>query len=83
MKEDQPKENNTEENEKNLTVTAGTIIEYMKSEHLSVEDTICVLAIATSLVNVESTVDLLMKHVKIVAVPMPKPGTMMQKPASN
>jgi len=98
MKEDQPEENsteensteensteenNTEENKKDLTVAAGTLLEYMKSKDLTLEDSICVLALATSLLNVESTVELLMRNVKVIAVPMPKPGTMMQKPSSN
>jgi len=62
---------------------ASTFIKYLESEGFSVEEGICVLALASSLAQVEMMMQSILKNAKVMAMPMPHPGVMVQKPSSN
>ena len=88
MAEDKPEEEKKPE-EKNpktageMAAAASTLIKYLESEGFSIEEGICVFALASSLTQVEIMMQTILKDAKVMAMPMPHPGVMVQKPSSN
>jgi len=87
MTENEPKEKKPEEKEpktaEEMTDAARTFIQYLKSEGFSVEEGICVLALASSLAQVELMMSLILKNAKVMAIPVPHPNVMVTKPSDN
>ena len=88
MAEDKPKEEKKPEEREQKTAqdmvdVANTFIKFLKAQGFVVEEAICVLALASSLTQVELMMQLIIKDAKVVAVPMPHPGAMVQKPSEN
>ena len=82
---DEPTEENnepTEENdEKDLSKVAINILRSLKELGYSKEDTICILALASSFIQGEAFMQLLVKNATIVKTKMPPP--MMAQPSRN
>ena len=88
MEEDKPEEEKKPEEKEPKTAqemvdAAHTYIGYLKSEGFSIEERICVLALASSLAQVEMMMSLILKNAKVVAIPVPHPGVMVTKPSDN
>ena len=88
MAEDKPEEENKPEENKpksaeEMTDAANTYIKYLRSEGFAIEEAICVLALATSLTQVEMMMQLIFKNAKVMAIPVQHPGVMVQKPSDN
>jgi len=85
--ESKPEESKTEEKEPKsadeMTAAARTFIQYLKDEGFSVEEGICVLALASSLTQTEMLLSLLLKNAKVMAIPVPPPNVMFRKPSDN
>ncbi len=83
--ENKPEENKPEENEPKSTDemmdAATTYIQYLKGEGFAVEEAICVLALASSFLQVELFMRTLLKDAKIVKMPIPM--LQVNKPSSN
>jgi len=87
MEEDKPEENKPEEREpktaQEMTDAASTLIKYLESEGFSIEEGICVFALASSLTQVELMMKLMLMNAKVIAMPMQPPNVIVQKPSSN
>ncbi|MEA3338618.1 MAG: hypothetical protein U9R15_01500 [Chloroflexota bacterium] len=81
------KETKTEEKESksadDMLTEANTIINFIKHERFTVEEAICVLALASSLLQTELIMKTFLKDAQVVKMPMQPPNTMIQKPDSN
>ncbi len=82
MAEDKPEEKEPK-TVKEMTTAARTFIEYLSNEGFSAEEGICVLAHASSLTQVELMMRLILKSAKVMAIEVPPPGVMVQKPSDN
>jgi len=87
MEEDKPEEKKPEEKEpktaQDMLDAARTFITFLKDQGFSVEEGICVLALASSLTQVDMMMSLLLKNAKVMAIPVPHPGVMVPKPSDN
>lgn len=64
-----------------MTDAAHTFIQYLKGEGFTMEEGICVFALASSLVQAELLMKTILKNAKVIAVPIPPP--MVTKPSDN
>jgi len=60
---------------------AHTFIQYLKGEGFSMEEGVCVFALASSLVQVELLMKTILKNAKVMTMPIPPP--MVTKPSEN
>ncbi len=65
-----------------MTNAARTFIQYLKGEGFAVEEAICVLTLANSLMQIELLMKTLLKDAKVMPIPIPNPNT-FQTPSDN
>lgn len=66
-----------------MTDAASIVIQYLRGKGFAMEDAICVFALASSLVQVELMMKMILKNAKVIAVPVQPSNVMVQKPSSN
>lgn len=88
MAEDKPKEEKEPEEREPKTTqdmvdAANTFIKFLKEHEFAVEEAICVLALASSLTQVDMMMQTIIKDAKVMAIPVQLPNVMVQKPSEN
>ncbi len=83
MTEEKKTEKKEPKSTDDMTDAASTFIEYLKGEGFAVEEAICVLTLASSLMQIELLMKTILKDAKVMAIPIPPPKVMVQKPGDN
>lgn len=88
MAEDKPEEEKKPEEREpktadDRTAAARTFIQFLKDQGFSTEEGICVLALTSSLLQVEMMMQLLIKNATVMAVPMTPPHVKVTKASDN
>ncbi len=87
MTEDKPEEEKEPEKRvpktsKELTLAAHTFVTYLKDQGFAIEESLCVLTLASSFTQVELLMQMLLKNAKVVKIPI-TPSVVATKPSDN
>lgn len=86
MAEEKPEEENEPEEKKSKTpdemsAAASTFIRFLNDQGFTPDEGICVLALASSLAQIEMTMQLILKNATVMSIPIPQPT--FKKPSDN
>lgn len=88
MTDDKPEEEKEPEKREpktsgELVSTAHTFVTYLKDQGFAIEESLCVLTLASSFTQVELMMKLLLKDAKVMKVPINPSVVMVAKPSDN
>lgn len=81
MTEDKTKEETKSRTTAEIAAIAQTFVKFMEDHELSAEEGICALSLANSLLQVNLTMNVLIKNAQVVKMPIPP--TILNKPSDN